>query len=169
MHCGGKLGQSDWLRAGFGLPAGTSDEVLVRHSFVCGSCKRRTTPSSLRWMYYRWFSSPSQFLVPALRGRLSRSKMIELCTSLGISPSRLRIWKRWWRDEFLSSPYWKLCGIHRFQGVVCAAEDFLLDACVASEPTKNILTDLLGFFSGYRTTRLWRLWPQSIERLWGLS
>jgi len=168
MHCGGKLSSSDWLRAGFGLPAGTCDEVLVRHSFVCGSCKRRTTPNSLRWMYYRWFSSPAQFLLPALRGRLSRSEMIEICTRFGVSPSRLRLWQRWWRDEFFLSPYWKLCGPHRFRTPMNSAEGLLVTAGLAAGLIKSVFTDLLRFFSGYRTMRLWQLWPREIERLWGL-
>ena len=168
IHCGGRLSSSNWLRAGFGVPAGTSEEVLVRHSFVCSSCKRRTTPNSLRWMYYRWFSSPAQFLLPALRGGLSRSEMIEICAQLGVSPSRIRLWQRWWRDEFFPSAYWSLCGTQRFRGAVSTAENLLSAVSGVSGSIKSRVKDLLSFLSAYRTMRLWQSWPLVIERLWGL-
>ena len=168
MHCGGSLCISNWQRVGFGLPRGTSEEVLVRHSFICSNCRRRTTPNSLRWMYYRWFSSPAQFLLPALRGRLSKAKMKEMCVLLGTTPVRLRLRQRWWREEFFTHPYWVTCGIPRFKGVIVTEEQLLLAAKLPQSVCQDSFAGLLRFLGGYRTGSLWQLWPRAIESLWGI-
>lgn len=169
MHCGGRLQKSDWKRAGFGLPPGVSKEVLVRHSFVCGSCKKRNTPNSLRWMYYRWFSSPTQFLIPILKDQVSKSEFSKFCSHLGVSPALLRRWQCWWSDTFFRSPYWNLCGIHRFPNIIPSINKLLSCVEASLSCAQDVLKELSAFFSKHRTERLWRLWPRSIEAIWGLS
>ena len=167
MHCGNKLYRSDWERAGFGLPPGTDDKALVRHSFVCGRCKKRTTPCSLRWMYYRWFSAPVQFLLPALKGRLSQTEMANLCSALDVNPSLVRLWQRWWKETFFRSSYWCQCAIHRFGKTMGSVQELFV--CIESilNCPRDTLKDLLDLFSRYRPDWLWRRWHRAMESIWG--
>jgi len=166
-HCGGTLDRSDWNRKGFGIPQECSEKVLKRHSFQCRSCKKRTTPNSLRWMYYRWFASPLQSLVLALAERSNKEKVHELCELFGISAALFYKWRKWWRETFAEGPFWTT---HRFF-LKFNCNDSIPDSLLASyesEATdpRRILALVAEFLSRYRTIGRWLLEKIAVERMW---
>ena len=48
-HCGGSLHQANYPRIGFGITAQISHIYTSRFSFCCANCRRRTTPTSVRF------------------------------------------------------------------------------------------------------------------------
>lgn len=169
-YCGNAIHRSDWQRAGFGLPPGCSEEVFRRHSFVCGSCKRRNTPNSLRWMYYGWYSSCVRLLASALVKRGDRSARIKLCESMDISQNLLCRWRKWWRESFLKSGFWQSCrgrfGFIDPNNIAEALFDYFVDLYRAKNPVRIILRKVVDFLSLFRSERLRQKNCAACEKLW---
>jgi hypothetical protein len=165
--CGEKLHRSDWLRKGFGIPHGCSPEVLTRYSFQCKVCRTRHTPNSLIWMYYRRYSSCLQLLASALQGRGKRQELESLCKTFKISRQLLGRWRRWWKEVFVKTPFWK---IHLI-GLGFMKHDDLIHALLEHFDKKFkclrlSLERLMVFLSRYRTLGLWTIHPLICEHLW---
>lgn len=168
IHCKGRLHRSDWRRAGFGLPHGCKEAVLKRASFLCSKCRKRTTPNSLIWMYYRHYASPTQFLIPALEQKIPKKQMADVAKKLGVTADLLRLWKKWWKSKFTRSIFFRGC---QGLGMNCqnAPEGLLSWFKKGCLDPKEILTRVSRFLAGYRTDRLHTLFPEAVERLQALS
>lgn len=167
--CGSPLHRSDWKRAGFGVPKGCPDEVLLRHSFVCSKCKCRNTPNSLRWMYYRRYLSGVGLLVSALSGSASQVDVDELCREYAISPQLLRNWRRWWQGTFAKSAFWMIhvvgfgfISLKKFAGDLLAQ----FEAEWRSLKQKDTLLMAVEFLSRYRSDRRWSIDREACHRWW---
>ena len=167
--CGGSLDRSDWKRKGFGIPDSCSEEVLVRHSFQCRSCKRRTTPNSLRWMYYRWYSGCIELLVTALVARDCKTAVTQLCQTFHVEPDLIRKWRKWWSQVFQSGPFWQQ-HLSRFDFISYnTIPNGLLTWFEDSGRPKGLLRNLVllvEFSSRYRTYGRWRRAKDAIEKGW---
>ena len=64
--CGGALHQSNYPRSPFGLSAEFRIAYEERFSFCCADCRKRTTPSSVRFFGRRWYRCLSTKMSPQL-------------------------------------------------------------------------------------------------------
>jgi len=112
--CGGKLHQAHYPRLGFGLPRNLLTLYRSRISFCCASCRRRTTPPSLRFFGRRRYVSIIFVLLSALRSSPSERRCEQLSRRFGV-PVSLATWKRWlswWRLNFPQTVLWVTVKTH---------------------------------------------------------
>lgn len=109
-HCGGALHSAAYVRKPRGVPeavvSGGSGPVL-RHSFCCAECRRRTTPDSVRFLGRRVYVGLIVLLLPVLAGDASPTAASAVCRRLGLSRQTLHRWRRWWQETFASSAFWR--------------------------------------------------------------
>ena len=109
-HCGGALHSATYARKPRGVleavVSGGSRPVL-RHSFCCAVCRRRTTPASVRFMGRRVYVGLIVLLLPVLLGDASPTAVSAACRRLGLSRQTLRRWRRWWQETFAGSAFWR--------------------------------------------------------------
>ena len=107
--CGGKLHQSNYPRSPFGLPAEFRPIYDERLSFCCGDCRKRVTPPSVRFFGRRWYPAPLLLLICALTVSINDSRIAQIKRHFGItvSESTWKRWRRWWRDAFVETHFWK--------------------------------------------------------------
>lgn len=113
-ECGGDLHRSNYPRSPFGLPAEFRNSYEERFSFCCNTCRRRTTPPSVRYFGRRWYPAPLLLLISALMVSLHEDRLIQIKRHFGItvSESTWKRWRRWWRDTFVETAFWKqACGL----------------------------------------------------------
>ena len=107
-HCGGALRSAAYARKPRGVPeavvCGGAGPVL-RHSFCCAECRRRTTPASVRFLGRRVYVSLLVILLPVLHGDGSPTAVSAACRRLGLSRQTLRRWRRWRQEKFPVSAF----------------------------------------------------------------
>ena len=158
FFCEGLLHVSNWIRAGFGIPDGCSKDVLIRHSFTCNSCKKRCTPNSLRFMYYRWYTTGVELVVAALRPNDDKEAQNKLRKDLGISEATMTIFLKWWQDTFCNSTFEKQTPLAIASNSTRLAPSAILKHFEDQYTSlKKILESAVKFLSRYRTERLWAL------------
>lgn len=107
--CGGRLHGAAFPRkprSGVALPA----EYDVRFSFCCAEegCRKRVTPGSLRFLGRRVYLGLIVVLVAVLRHGASATRVGRLRELVGVSRRTVERWCRWWRSEFVQTPFWRL-------------------------------------------------------------
>ena len=107
--CGGRLHGAAFARkprGGVELPA----EYDIRFSFCCAEqgCRKRVTPASLRFLGRRVYLGLIVVLVPVLRHGASPTRVRRLRKLVGVSRRTVERWCRWWRSEFVETPFWRL-------------------------------------------------------------
>ena len=107
--CGGRLHRADYPRKPRGGPAGLSPEQEKRRSFCCDrdGCRSRTTPPSLRFLGRRVYFGVVVVLVTAMAHGVTPRRAAELRARLGIDRRTLARWRRWWREHFPASAFWR--------------------------------------------------------------
>lgn len=105
--CDGKLDRADYLRSGYGMPASAGDEIKRRFSFCCRDCRRRRTPDSLRFLDGKAYPGVIITLLAALQHGETPERLIALRRALGIDRRTLDHWRRWWRNHFAMSAFWR--------------------------------------------------------------
>ncbi|MDP3439542.1 MAG: hypothetical protein Q8R95_08065, partial [Azonexus sp.] len=115
-HCGGKLHSAQYPRK----PRGWRPEVgggETRLSYCCETCRRRTTPASVRFLGRRVYSAAVMVLGSVLPGRLSVAAARPLCVALKVPKRTLARWREWWRQGFVKTPLW-IHGQARFRPTI---------------------------------------------------
>jgi len=107
--CGGLLHQSNYRRKPRGGPRGLSDAVSLRFSFCCNQdgCRRRATPTSVRFLARRVYFSSVFVLVSTMTHGLTMKRAAQLRGLVGVSLRTLKRWKIWWLDTFVETPVWR--------------------------------------------------------------
>jgi hypothetical protein len=107
--CGGALHRADYERKARGLEQEFEPLFLERLSLCCGreGCRRRHTPRSVRFFGRRLYFGALVILLCALRGGPLPSRVAYLRRVFGVSRRTLERWRRWWRDEFSTSAFWR--------------------------------------------------------------
>jgi hypothetical protein len=107
--CGGRLDRADYARKPRGVPPGLGSEHGVRLSLCCAAdgCRRRTTPASARFLGRRVYVGAAIVGITALRPGARRAEARALRAWLGVSTRTLARWRRWWRDVFAASAFWR--------------------------------------------------------------
>ena len=107
--CGGILHSACYPRK----PRGGSMDpnaisATTRQSFCCDRCRRRTTPESVRFLGRRVFPGFIMVLLCAMRSGGPNKQIDQVRKSLGVSRRTLQRWRHWWREIFVSTPFWNL-------------------------------------------------------------
>ena len=107
--CGGPLYQANYPRSPLGLPASCREHYDTRRSFCCGNCRKRVTTPSVRFLGRRRFPAAIILLIAAFMSSASRRRYQQVTRYFGIKIS-VRTWgrwRRWWRDSFIGTAFWK--------------------------------------------------------------
>ena len=108
-RCGGRLDRADYARKPRGMPVELGTEHTVRRSFCCAAegCRRRNTPPSARFLGRRVYVGAAIVGITALRAGARRGEARALRVWLGVSGRTLARWRRWWREVFAASAFWR--------------------------------------------------------------
>ncbi len=107
--CNGPLYQADYPRSPLGLPASCREHYDSRRSLCCGNCRKRVTTPSVRFLGRHRFPAAIIVLISAFMSSASRRRYYQVTRYFGIRIS-LRTWgrwRRWWRDCFIGTAFWK--------------------------------------------------------------
>lgn len=109
LNCGNKLHQSDYPRSPVGLPAEHREHYDERISFCCATCRKRTTPPSVRFFGRRWYPAPLLMLISVLMVGINDRRLASVKRHFGItvSESTWKRWRRWWRESFVQTKFWQ--------------------------------------------------------------
>jgi hypothetical protein len=106
-YCGGVLHSAQYPRKARGRPPSLpAQEIVSRFSFCCHTCRRRTTPTSVRFLGRRVYSAPLMLILSTIRGSVSGSQASQLRKTFGVARRTLERWRRWWLDIFVLTPFW---------------------------------------------------------------
>ncbi|MCY4556500.1 MAG: hypothetical protein OXF79_09015 [Chloroflexi bacterium] len=109
-HCGdGRLHRADYPRAAWGLPRDLREgEDVRRFSLCCDNegCRQRTRPDSVRYFGRRFYAAPLFLLAAVLLAR-GAPGLLRLGITLSIDRRTLKRWRRWWREAFVQSGFWR--------------------------------------------------------------
>ena len=107
--CGGRLDRADYPRKPRGVPAGLGAEHALRLSFCCAAegCRRRASPPSVRFLGRRVYVGAAVVGITALAEGAPREELRALRRWLGLSARTLARWRRWWREVFAESAFWR--------------------------------------------------------------
>jgi hypothetical protein len=108
-RCGGRLDRADYARKPRGVPAELGAEHAKRRSFCCAAegCRRRSTPPSVRFLGRRVYVGAAIVGITVLRPGAQRAEARALRAWLGVSARTLARWRRWWREVFAASTFWR--------------------------------------------------------------
>jgi len=104
--CSGVLHSARYPRKPRGLPNDVGRDVW-RASFCCASCRRRTTPPSVRFIGRRVYFGAVVVLATALQQGLSPWRARRLRDLFGVSAQTLARWRAWWTETLAESAFWK--------------------------------------------------------------
>jgi hypothetical protein len=108
-RCGGVLHSARFRRKPRGRPAGLGEDYDHRFSFCCAApaCRRRATPSSLRFLGRKVYLATVVTLVSAMQhgARVARR---QLSDRLGVSRRTVARWRQWWLRSFAVGRFWKV-------------------------------------------------------------
>lgn len=140
--CGGKLHQANYPRSPLGLPAPLRFMYEERYSLCCNTCRHRTTPPSVRFFGRHWYPAPLLVLISALSKGASTRRCAEVKRHFGItvSKSTWRRWCRWWREVFITTPFWQQVKGLLVPTVITHAEQ----QCLAQQITQSSLSTAIG-------------------------
>lgn len=108
-HCdGGVLHFARYERQPRGGPDDLPDELSVRHSLCCATCRRRVLPASVLFMGRRVYWGVVVLLVVALRqNREDAVSVRKLSQTLGVARSTIWEWMEWFRETFPTTTAWR--------------------------------------------------------------
>ena len=101
--CAGPLHVSDYPRKPRGCPTAVREEYSRRLSFTCGRCDTRSTSPSVRFAGRRAYVA----VVLMLRSPPGSTSGQALCDLLSVPARTLKRWRTWWREDFLTTPFWR--------------------------------------------------------------
>lgn len=107
--CGAALHSGHFQRKPRGGPAGLGDDHDVRFSLCCAreGCRKRLTPPSLRFLGRKVYLGAVVVLVSAMGHGATPVRMRKLREHLGVSRRTVERWRRWWRETFAESAFWR--------------------------------------------------------------
>jgi hypothetical protein len=108
--CGGKLHRAAYFRKPRGEPFGLPEGFCVRESFCCcrEGCRRRVTPPSLRFLGRRVYLSAVVVVVSTMVDGITEKRAAAMRELVGVSRRTLHRWRRWWRESFVRTEFWRV-------------------------------------------------------------
>jgi hypothetical protein len=107
--CGGALHSAWFRRKPRGGPAELGEAFDRRFSFCCAEreCRKRATPSSLRFLGRRIYLAVVVTLVWALELGATAGRLRRLSGIPGIDRRTLARWREWWRASLPAGAFWR--------------------------------------------------------------
>ena len=107
--CGGVLHSARYPRKPRGMRTALGEAYETRLSFCCAreGCRRRITPASVRFLGRRVYLGAVVVLATALCHGPSRVRLAQLREWFGVSIRTLNRWRKWWREVFVCTPFWR--------------------------------------------------------------
>jgi hypothetical protein len=107
--CGGRVDSARYPRKPRGGPTALGPAFETRESFCCAQdgCRKRLTPPSLRFLGRKVYLGAVVVLVSAMRHGATPTRVARLRELVGASPRTLARWRRWWREAFATSRFWR--------------------------------------------------------------
>jgi hypothetical protein len=111
--CGGRLHQARYPRKPRGRPESVSRQLGPEHdrrfSFCCAvdGCRTRQTPPSVRFLGRRVFIAAVVVLVAIVRDGITDGRLVRLSHVVRVDRHTVERWRRWWRQSFTHSPFWR--------------------------------------------------------------
>jgi len=108
--CGGILHQANYPRKPRGCPESVRPNYASRFSFCCSACRKRSTPTSVRFLGRRIYLGLAVVLMSARRAGPT-SPLLPVTQMCAIPIRTLQRWRQWWRDQFPRTGFWQAtCG-----------------------------------------------------------
>lgn len=106
--CGGVLHAANYARKPRGGPSVDGAQDL-RLSYCCDreGCRRRHTPPSVRFLGRRVYLGAVVVLVTAMFHGLTAGRARRIRELFGVGERTLARWRKWWRETFTGSTFWK--------------------------------------------------------------
>jgi hypothetical protein len=100
--CGGILHQADYPRKPRGMVADIDKDDCRRFSFCCSgsNCRKRKTPTSLRFLGRRVYLGGIVVLISAMLSGISPGRLRRLQAICGADLRTLQRWRQWWIEIF---------------------------------------------------------------------
>ncbi len=108
-RCGGALHRADYPRKPRGCARQARPDHSSRLSFCCAVCRRRSTPTSVRFLGRRVYLGLAVVLVSARSSALT-SEAARLGQALCVARRTVERWRVWWREQFPKTPLWRAVG-----------------------------------------------------------
>ena len=107
--CGDRLHRADYLRKPRVPGIDLSEAFCRRPSFCCrrDGCRRRQTPTLLRFLGRRVYASIVVILVAAMTQGASPKRLCELKAEFGVPPQTVRRWQHYWQSIFSQQSTWR--------------------------------------------------------------
>ena len=106
--CGGRLDSARYPRKPKGGPEALGPEHFKRLSLCCDVCRRRVTPPSVRFLGRKVYLGAVIVFVTAMLHGPTPSRIARLLEWLDVSWHTIDRWRRWWRDVFAKSNFWRV-------------------------------------------------------------
>ena len=141
-RCHGVLHSARYPRKPRGLRGRLSPEYGWRRSFCCArrDCRKRATPPSLRFLGRKVYLGAVVALISALRCGPTPARMRTLEELVGVSRRTVLRWRRWWCEELVDTPFWRVASGNLMPPVQRSA----LPAALLERFTGSALDRLLG-------------------------
>jgi hypothetical protein len=110
--CSGRLHSARYRRKPRGRPCSLSPEHDWRESFCCAvdGCRASNTPPSLRFLGRKVYVAAIVVLIAILRHGATGDRMERLAQVVKVDRRTVERWRRWWRDRFTATPFWRTAG-----------------------------------------------------------
>jgi hypothetical protein len=148
--CGGRLHSANYLRKPRGTPAQLPEPQRLRLSFCCDrdGCRKRATPSSVRFLGRKVYLAAIVILVSAMRQGPSPRRVRELSQRFGANERTIARWQTFWREHFPQTPFWKIARAGFVTlGEIISLPYSLVDTFLCRHPPCDGWTLLLRFLS----------------------
>jgi hypothetical protein len=112
-RCSGVVHAAPYWRKPRGRPKSLRKRLGSEHdrrfSFCCAvdGCRSRATPPSLRFLGPKVYIAGIVVLIAILRHGATAPRMRELAEVIGVDRRTFERWRRWWRDSFTATPFWR--------------------------------------------------------------
>ncbi len=148
--CSGVLHSARYPRKPRGLPNDHQGGDR-RASFCCATCRKRTTPGSVRFLGRRVYLGAVVVLATAMQQGLAPWRAKRLRELFGVSAQTLVRWRTWWAEAFAESTFWNAARAAFSPAVAASAAPSAVLERFSGEPHDQ-LAALLRFLSPLSTT-----------------
>ena len=109
-RCSGAVHSAPYWRKPRGRPCRLGREHDLRFSFCCAvdGCRSRATPPSLRFLGPKVYIAAIVVLIAMLRHGATARRMRELDQVIGVDRRTVERRRRWWRDSFTTTSFWRI-------------------------------------------------------------
>lgn len=154
--CGGCLHSARYVRKPRGRPVRLGPEHDQRFSFCCAvdGCRSRATPPSLRFLGRKVYVAAIVVLIAILEHGVSDARLDRLAEVVRVDRRTIARWRRWWRDTFTATPFWRTARAAFMPPVETRLPGALLERFNGDGPDQLIaLLRFLGPLTGGNRTR----------------